>query len=103
MDISNQSSCSRNMVLEEAEAVECPERTAGAQTNAKQVRSVQGEMKAKMNPRPRKSSEEIEKMDKSSEKDAIGDEKPRSDWSTLRAALEAAFGSIGRSTTNGSS
>ncbi|VDL80564.1 unnamed protein product [Nippostrongylus brasiliensis] len=38
------------------------------QTNAKQVRSVLGEMKAQMNPRPRKPSEEIEKMDTNTEK-----------------------------------
>ncbi|WKY12058.1 hypothetical protein Q1695_003541 [Nippostrongylus brasiliensis] len=71
------------------------------QNNAKLVRLVLGEIQAQMNPRPRKPLEEIEKRDTNSEKDTNGDEKPRSDWSTLRAALEGASGSIGRSTTSG--
>lgn len=104
MVLSEQPSCSRGMVpVATTDAVENDIGTT-AQTNVREVRTVLGEVQqSQLRPRCRKPSDEEEKMDTNTESESHGHDKELgSDWSTLRATLEAAFGTIGQSTNHGS-
>ncbi|VDL78271.1 unnamed protein product [Nippostrongylus brasiliensis] len=78
------------------------------QTSAGEVRSVLGQLqKSRISPQslPRpheQQDEEEEKMDTSSQAGLVEQSMSSgSDWSTLRAKLEAAFGGIGEKATHG--
>lgn len=92
---------SRFMVLESAEdhADSRMERDPTTQTNVRDMRGVLSEVRQQTGWAPRAIEEE--KMETDRDNDQGGEHIEAADWSTVRAALEAAFGDLGGSGPHG--